>query len=312
MLNFGVGTKREYIYIYKMSQTNNYYLYSHLTISVVFVVMLVVVVHTVWSTTKKLEAFNTNPFVITRAHASRIQPTCVFMVNINFSPGAVASVAWKKYCQRHGYDFVELDDPSYDDASLGVAWWRIRAVQELFAIEKYDVIMHVDADTVPITLDVSIQDHMSRSKRSETILWVSQDNIAGDNPYFESINFGVFIIKNSERNLQMLRDVWEERYSRTNWPREQGAIQDWLVKNVKSQQEWDTYFHVSRYGDWQCFGIEGPANARTGNFTNSVDYLVNVMMPTTNAWIFHAVGVGSRSRDDQTTMLRAINEELNV
>ena len=110
----------------------------------------------------------------------------------------------------------------------------------------------------------------------------------------------------------MLKEVWQERYSRTDWPREQGAIQDWLVKNVETQQEWDTYYHASPYGDWQSFGIEGPANARTGTFTNSVDYIVNVMMPTTNAWIFHAVGVSGRSRDDQMNMLRAINDVLAV
>ena len=118
-----------------MSETNNY-LYFYLSVSIVFIALLTVVIHTFWSTKKKIEAFKTNPFVTTRADASRTQPICVFMVNINFSPGAIASVAWKKYCKRHGYDFVELNDPSYDDASMGIAWWRIRALQELFAIEK--------------------------------------------------------------------------------------------------------------------------------------------------------------------------------
>jgi len=289
------------------NKTNNhFFFFFYLGIGILIVILSTVVTYTLWST-KKVESFNTESFVITRAPGFEniIRPICVFMVNINYSPGEIASMAWKKYCKHHGYDFVELKDPSYDDASIGIAWWRIRAIQELFAIEKYDVIMHVDADMVPITLNVSIQDHMSRSKSNETILWVSQDNLAGDHPYFESINFGVFIIKNTERNIQMLKDLWQERTSRTNWPREQGAIQDWLVKTVKTKEEWDKHYHVSRYGDWQSFGIEGPANARTGTFTKNVDYLVNIMVPTTNAWIFHAV---DRSREEQILLLRAIND----
>jgi hypothetical protein len=261
---------------------------------------------------RHVEEFNSTPFVIKQFVANERQSTCVFIVNVNFTPGAVSVMAWQNYCRHHGYDLVELNDPFYEDVALGIAWWRIRALQELFAL-GYDVIMHVDADTVPITLEVSVEDHMRRSERDTTIFWVSQDNLDGNYAYFESINFGIFIMKNDETNLRMLQDVWKERYQRKDWPREQGAICDWLVKAARSLDAWNTSYHVSLYGDWQTFGIIGAPNARNGEFSNNLDYIANVMIPSTNAWIYHAVGIGGdRTKEVQTALLQTVYTECII
>ena len=109
----------------------------------------------------------------------------------------------------------------------------------------------------------------------------------------------------------MLEDVWQQRFERTMWPREQGAIQDWLIKTVKTQEQWDTYYHVSPLGDWQNFGIVGNgADDGGGEFTKNSDYMINVMFPASTSWIFHAVSMGVRTVDDQSAIIRTIYEHL--
>lgn len=247
--------------------------------------------------------------------------TCVLMIAIDYPPAAVSRECWIQYCKQHNYNFVELVDSNYTKETMGIAWWRISAIMTLFKQHRYKYVMHVDADTVPLNLGISIDAHRKRSNSEDTVLWVSEDNLIRNKKYFNSINFGVFIIKNDQKTMKMLQDVWAERLVRNEWPREQGAIEDWLVKNVHSQEEWNKYYHVSKYNTFQSFGmITDNYNTWDPNmFSRDPQYVVQ-NAGKYGAWIFHAVmrppenmiSIFNRIKKTYTLIEAFVNANANV
>ena len=200
----------------------------------------------------------------------RPERVAVVMVAVNFEPATVTKGAWARYCERHGYDFVCLDRADYDDASIGIAWWRVRLVHDLLAGGRYRAVMHVDADTVPVLPEVSVDDWMDARGTGETACYLSADKTSHGHS-FGSVNFGVHILKRDTFCRDLLRRMWRQRYIRTKWPREQGCIEDELSSLRRHRPDlFDLKVDIAPYGEWQSFV---PREALEGG-----------------SWVFHAAG----------------------
>lgn len=202
-------------------------------------------------------------------HLRRRRRCAILMVAVDFSPSEVTAPAWQAYADRHGYEFVLMDDAAYDDKALGIAWWRVRKMRDMLASGRYSAVMHVDADTVPVRPDVSIEQWMSSHGGADTSVWLSSDYTSHGHK-FGSVNFGVFVMRPDSFCLNLLRSMWAERHQRTEWPREQGCAEDKLQRMyARDGARFHKHVHISKYGEMQHFL---PRPAMRG------------------AWVFHAAG----------------------
>ncbi len=62
---------------------------------------------------------------------------------------------WEKYCATHGYRFFHYTDAYYDD--LHLVWSKIRSVREHLYQHNCDYLLMVDADTIPTSFELSIE-----------------------------------------------------------------------------------------------------------------------------------------------------------
>jgi len=63
---------------------------------------------------------------------------------------------WEKYCAVHGYRFFHYSDAYYDD--LHLVWSKIRSVREHLYQHDCDYLLMVDADTIPTSFELSIEE----------------------------------------------------------------------------------------------------------------------------------------------------------
>ena len=149
----------------------------------------------------------------------------VVMVAVGFKLGHLTVPAWRRYAERHGYEFVLAEAAGYDSWLLGVTWWRVRLVHNLLASGRYDLVLHVDADSLPARPEISVGDWVGSHGGPDTVLWLSED-IGKRRHAFGNINFGVFLMRRDALVLRLLEHMWRQRWSRWLWPAEQGAIED--------------------------------------------------------------------------------------
>lgn len=127
---------------------------------------------------------------------------CMFMVvTPEIRDYAASSIQLNKsYCELHNYDFVVIDENLTPD--LPINFCKIQAAINLMKDQRYDYIIHVDADAVIIpdnhSYDVSNIIHRYFNTGLCTAF------IAGEDCYDKSIcskpgrmNSGVFIVKNN-------------------------------------------------------------------------------------------------------------------
>ena len=87
---------------------------------------------------RELDAWHAVSAATTTA-AAAAQRTALFMVNVgstfksSFGYANYTLPAWRSYAAHHGYPFILIDDPWYDNRLLGPTWWRVRAVHNLLA-----------------------------------------------------------------------------------------------------------------------------------------------------------------------------------
>lgn len=62
--------------------------------------------------------------------------------------------AWTKYCDHFSYGFQHYSEPYFDD--LHLAWSKIKSVEVHLSESEADYILMVDADTIPTSLEISV------------------------------------------------------------------------------------------------------------------------------------------------------------
>jgi hypothetical protein len=163
----------------------------------------------------------------------RLNKTAVVMVNINDKRGKYSVPLWKQYCSIWNYDFIQLTDPNtFNSKMLHPSWWKIPLCSSVFADGKYDVILHVDADTLPVNLRkpiIMFEKNFAVGREPSNIK---------DRHDFGGINAGVFFLRKSKYVRNMLEELWSMREStRINWPWEQGAFENFISKEINTNSK---------------------------------------------------------------------------
>lgn len=113
----------------------------------------------------------------------------------------------KKYCDARGYDYVRLDTHVYENI-IPPYWLKVYIVYEY--IQKYDVVMWIDSDTVFESSNTPIEEFLCDS----AYLTISQDKPQHKKP--ASLNTGVFILHKRGCGLKLLTS-WLEMYPQHRW-----------------------------------------------------------------------------------------------
>lgn len=135
---------------------------------------------------------------------------------------ALSIKVWQKYCKTHGYSFVHYENPYYED--LHLAWSKIRSVREHLLVSKADYVVLVDADTIPtsfqLSIDQVIKEFMTEGKeilfqkdgsnRLKYLYFPHNLSIAWDKKLWVMPNAGFIIMKNNPTVLAFF-DEWLER-----------------------------------------------------------------------------------------------------
>lgn len=130
--------------------------------------------------------------------------------------------AWKKYCKVHNYSFVHYEKPYYEN--LHLAWSKIRSVREHLLISKSNYVVLVDADTIPTSFQLSIDDIIEQfmvkdkeilfqkdgSNRLKYLYFPHNLSIAWEKKVWVMPNAGFIIMKNNSNVLQFFEE-WLER-----------------------------------------------------------------------------------------------------
>ena len=100
----------------------------------------------------------------------------------------------EEYAKKWGLTYKFVNKCKYNNY-----WCKIRMVLKELLSDKYDYVWWMDSDTYIFNMDISIQ-NILQSYSSD--IFVGSDN----NPKFDLINAGVFIISNSKIGKQFLVD----------------------------------------------------------------------------------------------------------
>ena len=116
--------------------------------------------------------------------------------NINYIEDHNKNV--KEYCKKHKnitYDFTTVTDKN-------VYWNKIYLVLEKLLTNNYDYVMWLDTDTIFVNNIVDIR-NIIILYNSDILLSHDNDNLLSEN----TLNAGVFIIKNSTIGINFLKDI---------------------------------------------------------------------------------------------------------
>lgn len=154
----------------------------------------------------------------------------------------------KAYCDKHGYTIIKSSERNYTDRKQ--TWERFPLI--LKHINDTDYIMWVDADA-HFYIDAPRLETIIEKYNTDIIL--SEDT---DTQYPDSINAGVFILKNTEKNIEIVTD-WaynDELADKSHnafpgaWILDQAIIRWYHRFNVNNFREITS---ISPYGELQHF-----------------------------------------------------------
>ncbi|MCI5071651.1 glycosyltransferase family 77 protein [bacterium] len=176
---------------------------------------------------------------------------------------------WKKYAANYGYNFFHYKEPYYDN--LHIAWSKINSVKVHINQSNADTIVLVDADTIPTSLDVSIESLLDEFMYDHIEILFQKDGSHKLKYFYFPHNFsaawklkkrtmpnaGFIVMKNSEKVKAFFAE-WIDRAQTsplaTIPPRNQNVLnfemlnQDELNKMVGYLETWV----VSRNGGKLC------------------------------------------------------------
>jgi hypothetical protein len=99
-----------------------------------------------------------------------------------------------KYCKKWNLEYK-----FYDVCEKNVYWCKIYMVLDALNTNKYDYVMWMDSDTYIFNMDINLAEILSQYKSD---IFIGLDN----QPIYDTINAGVFVIKNSLIGKKYLKD----------------------------------------------------------------------------------------------------------
>jgi len=119
----------------------------------------------------------------------------------------------ENYCKCHQYDFITRNNSL--DKSRHPAWSKIKLLQK--NIQKYDWLMWIDADAIITNYNIKIEDLIDEDYE----MIISKED--GDKKYFNTINSGVFLVKNTNWIINFLA-FWYDTQNPNCWCWEQAVL----------------------------------------------------------------------------------------
>jgi hypothetical protein len=209
----------------------------------------------------------------------------VVMVNVNDPRGPYSVPLWKQYCKLHNCDFIELSDPTtFDRNVLHPSWWKIPLCKSVFDLKKYDYILHVDADTLPLKLDDDVYNYVNDP---QAVFWICKESPrVKARKDFGAVNAGVFIMKDDPYTHSMLKEIWANRHNTSvKWPWEQGAIENFISKSLKERPG---KIKILEYGTLQSFFLKEDGcdlmNVKECDKTHGDPWIAHVLRGVHSNW----------------------------
>lgn len=228
-----------------------------------------------WSHEGFTEQLETPPAVpvnvVVRSASSKVAVT---MVSAADPRGRYSIPLWSAYCRRHNYDFILCGDQAFDKSKLHPSWWKIPLCHTVMQM-NYDFILQVDADTLPLHVDVPASSVLERFP-PDVAVWLSREppSTPSRYPEFGAMNAGAFALRCRHPYAEeFLRRVWAARHPTATHPLwEQVAIEN-VLSDLYKRERPRTKRHLAlvAYGTLQTFGMPADDCAdlvRTGSCKN--------------------------------------------
>lgn len=120
------------------------------------------------------------------------------------------------YCVKHNYELIE-DEEIVEEHQREIQWTKILLIQK-YLNSVYDYLVWIDADTVILNPDKTIEDFIERLMNGKYIMY-SKD-------FGNWVNNGVIFVKNVPESREYFKEVWEHT---DQICREQGSM-DYLYR----------------------------------------------------------------------------------
>ena len=106
------------------------------------------------------------------------------------------------YCKNHNYDFIYKTEKEWIfDNKRQEPWYKIKLIEEILNLDKYDWICWIDADTQILIPDKTIEYFIDKLSNNNTEIIINTDNLL-------DINTGLMFIKQSEFNKELMKRIW--------------------------------------------------------------------------------------------------------
>lgn len=159
--------------------------------------------------------------------------------------GQLTSPNKKEYAEKYGYKFIEINTRKKLDLTktvpnsrfmnpdyIAMGWCKIKLLKEVL-IENPDIdwLFWIDADALFMNFNKKLESFIN----DKSFFIVGQD--------CNGINVGTFFIKNCEKSIQFLDDIWNDGPTPGSWwtETEQGQID----LHGRSQKYFDGFWIVS-------------------------------------------------------------------
>ena len=134
------------------------------------------------------------------------------------------------YALRHGY--TRITDESVYDSKRPFAWYKISLLQKY--LSQYDFLVWMDADVLIMNPEIELEVFINMLK-SSSFMFIGHD--------LNSLNMGVFVIRNCPLAHEFLADVWNKtEYLHHVWW-EQAAVIDFWKNSQKYKPHIDILEH---------------------------------------------------------------------
>lgn len=178
--------------------------------------------------------------------------------------GELTSQNKKNYANKHGYKYFEINNKNQLDLTktlydskfmepfgLAIGWSKIKLIKDIL-INNPDIdwLFWIDADAIFMNFDIRLESLIS----NKAFFIVGRD--------CNGINVGTFFIKNCERSIKFLQNIWDYGPQKGSWwtETEQGQLDlfgqkeeyfdgFWIVPNNK----FNSYIHDCSSGPLPCY-----------------------------------------------------------
>lgn len=202
----------------------------------------------------------------------------IAVISFECPPAEYSKVSFpnkQRYCDIHGYDFYFFTDKI---SSRPASWIKILYIQQV--LSNYEWVLWSDADSYVVNGNRKIEEFTN----DYNDLIVCEDDVG--------INFGVFLIKNSDWSNWLLSEIWDFKKYGNN---ALGTTTHFVPRTQK----------ISTYNTWEQTNLHSIVGLHGENFCKNIQCLpekgdhfnVRPDLATKQSFIVHHKGGWRKYRD---------------